>query len=129
MTYQLERFVMKAMLTIAIVALAAAAATEAQTVKVWKWVDHDGRVTYSEEPPAAGMARTIEEKHFDPNEITVQTTPAANSEAAITWSPAPASDPAAEAAVQAAARERLLRQAAGAAEAEREREASAAGER
>ena len=122
---------MKAMLTTVVAVFVAMAAAEAQTVKVWKWVDRDGRVTYSEDPPpAAARAQRVEEKQFDPNEITVQTTPAPASQTVTNEAPAPAPTAASEEAVQAAARERLLERAAGAAEAEAaEREAAATGGR
>jgi hypothetical protein len=116
---------MNAMLTTGMALLLVMGAAEAQTVKVWKWVDRDGRITYSEEPPAAGTAVRVEEKMLNPDEITVQTTPAPASEpvtAEITPS-VPATETSAEAAAQAAARERLLWGAGAEAEA-REQEAA-----
>ena len=119
---------MKAILTTVVAVFVAMTAAEAQTVKVWKWVDRDGRVTYSEDPPPAGAAR-VEEKYLNPDEITVQTTPAPASQTVTSEAPAPAGEPS-DAAVQAAARERVLQRAAGAAEAEaQEQEASATGSR
>lgn len=42
----------------------------AETVKVWKWRDADGRVVYSQHPPA-GKAKA-EEKHIDPNRNVIE---------------------------------------------------------
>ena len=43
--------------------------TTAHAVKLYKWVDDDGRVTYQDRPPPRGTG-TIEEKNIDPNQNT-----------------------------------------------------------
>jgi hypothetical protein len=47
------------------------APVSAGTVKVWKWVDDDGKVVYSAYPPSSGVTN-VEEKNFDPNHNVIE---------------------------------------------------------
>jgi hypothetical protein len=69
---------MKAMLSI--LAMSFIAAAPAEAAKLWKWVDKEGNVTYSETRPPA-EATKAEEKQIDPkqNVIEMEIPPAGSS--------------------------------------------------
>ena len=48
------------------------AAPPAEAVKLWKWVDKDGKVTYSETPPPSQMKKS-EVKHINPEQNVIET--------------------------------------------------------
>jgi hypothetical protein len=50
-----------------LLALMLALATTAYGVKLYKWVDKNGHVTYQDRPPSSATA-TVEEKDIDPNQ-------------------------------------------------------------
>jgi hypothetical protein len=80
---------MKALLPI--LALFVMAIPPAEAVKLWKWVDKDGKVTYSESPPPS-QATKIENKHINPDQNVIQADIPPSSPASSTGSSAPDSD-------------------------------------
>jgi hypothetical protein len=78
---------MQLAMSLSIVALMLLAPTPSvHAVKLYKWVDDNGRVTYQDRPPPSGAAE-IEEKEINPDQNTVDSyVPPASS---IPGSPAP----------------------------------------
>src|SRR4051794_30359489 len=44
--------------------------TVAQAQNLYRWVDRDGKVTYSQNPPPAGAAAKVERKRLQDNVVT-----------------------------------------------------------
>lgn len=59
------------MKTIAVMLICLLLPAAASAIKLYKWVDKDGKVTYQETPPPAGDGR-VEEKLIDPNTNVIQ---------------------------------------------------------
>lgn len=59
-----------ATLAIALIGAISAPAS-AGTVKVWKWIDADGKVVYSADPPPSHVTK-VEEKNIDPSHNVIE---------------------------------------------------------
>jgi glutaredoxin len=58
---------------IALIALLAAATAQAQSL--YRWVDKDGKVTYSQSPPPSGAAKSVQQKNLSSSVVESTTLP------------------------------------------------------
>ena len=64
----------------------------AEAMKLWKWVDKDGKITYSESPPPS-HATKAEKKQINPDENVIQTdVPSSSPASSSAGSPEPNSN-------------------------------------
>lgn len=58
-----------------VITLAAVAFSSAQAQQMYRWVDKDGRVTYSQNPPPAGAAKSVQPKSLAGSSVETSTLP------------------------------------------------------